>query len=68
MTRRRHFYLYLVRVKATGEFLGVFSVKHEARFWAQTKSRHSLEALQLSQMPDGIWDNKSERNIRWEFD
>jgi hypothetical protein len=61
-------YIYFVRIKATGDLLGAFTVKHEARTWAKNWCGpiYPLERLQLSSMRDGIGCDKTETPIAWE--
>jgi hypothetical protein len=63
----RSAYIYLVRIKETDALLGCFTVKHEARTWADRwcGPTYPLERLQLSSMRDGF-DDKKETVIPWE--
>lgn len=45
-------YIYLVRLKDTRELVGAFTVKREAREWAD-RSIWPLDELELSAMQDG---------------
>lgn len=58
-------YIYLVR-KATlaREFLGAFTVKHEAILWA-IRNGWQPEHANLFRTRDGLHENKTEELIPW---
>jgi len=64
----RSTYIYFVRMNATDQLLGAFTVKHEAVMWAVRVSKQPLEHMHLSAMRDGLYGNKSEKRVPWPMD
>jgi len=59
-------YIYLIRLKVSGRLLAGFTVKGEARTWAERKSGRQLEAMQLLRMRDGVTGDKTEVPTSWD--
>ena len=60
-------YIYLIRIRSTDALLGCFTVKEEARLWAEkhwVNQYYPIERLKLSCMENGLGD-KSERETNW---
>ena len=61
-------YIYFVRMNATDQLLGAFTVKHESVTWAVRVSKQPLEHMHLSAMRDGLYGDKSEKRVPWPTD